>query len=66
MSTGEPVDIAGIVEHSRAIFRAGLVTRGPAVDALRLIEETLRCEHACSDEELSPIIQLIIEITAEG
>jgi hypothetical protein len=66
MSADDPVDIKKIVEHSRAIFLSGLVTRGTALVALRQIEAALRSNGNYAEEELSPIAELINEIALEG
>jgi hypothetical protein len=61
---GGPPDVCKIAEHSRAIFRAGLVTGDVALDGLRQIRESLRREFNACDKELAPITELIAEFEA--
>jgi hypothetical protein len=55
-------DAARIADHSKAIFCEGFVLRETALGAFDQIFGNLRREFRLSDEELEPIIQLIIEI----
>jgi hypothetical protein len=62
---GKP-DASKIAEHSRAIFREGLVSPTTALDALHQIKDNLRREHNLADCELAPIAELIAELGKGG